>query len=72
LTTGLFMAAAWADVTIGGNSYVMGSGAVCSSSGAGPTWSCQVPNGNGGIALVSGCRATPSTAARTRQRCRPW
>ncbi|SFQ36653.1 YadA family autotransporter adhesin [Variovorax sp. 770b2] len=54
MTTGLFMAAAWADVTIGGNSYVTGSGAVCSSTGAGPTWSCQVPNGNGGIALVSG------------------
>ena len=56
---GLFLSGAWADVTIGGNTYVAGSGAVCSSTGAGPTWSCQVPNGNGGIALVAGVPGDP-------------
>lgn len=57
---GLLAPAARAEVNIGGNVTIMGSGAVCSSNGGGGTWACQVPNGNGGFALIGN---VPANAA---------
>ncbi|OEZ31728.1 YadA family autotransporter adhesin [Variovorax boronicumulans] len=59
LAAGLAGPSAWADVSLGGTSYTTGSGAVCSSGGAGPTWACQVPNGSGGFALITGVPTDP-------------
>jgi autotransporter adhesin len=52
-----FQSAAWADVKIDN-----ASGAVCSAVGAPaggtPAWTCQVPNGSGGFATISGIATT--------------
>ena len=67
LLAGGMAAGAQANTTIGSNSFVSPDGAICSAVGtpapnAVAAWTCQVPNGSGGYAIISRINATATGA----------
>lgn len=67
LMAGGMTAGAQANTVIGSNSFVSPDGAICSAVGtpaanAVAAWTCQVPNGSSGYAIISGINATATGA----------